>query len=176
MSLPVRQLITVTTVLWVGAAAALETISYSGRELQLREQARVCHLGFIPVYDAYLYGMQQERDADSPAATCVKLVYNRSLDAGILEEGTRKLFEHRHGDAVTAVDMSNLDKVAEIYEDVEAGDNYTFCIDGQSKGALMHNGREVLVLHDRGFAERYLGLWIDGLGTENPRWAIRTCG
>jgi len=157
-----------------GAAAAKDSFSYAGQELALREKTRICYLGFIPVYDAYYY------DADpahgTRASACVRLVYRRNLEAGVLAEGTRKIFDRRHGDAAAAASRQNLERVAKSYQDVAPGDDYAFCIGERPRGALLRNGREVLEFHDGEFSDRYIGLWVTGAGTADPRWALQTCG
>lgn len=159
---------------FAGAAAAKDSFSYEGQELALREKARVCYLGFIPVYDAYYYDAGSGKVTGAPA--CVRLVYSRNLEAEILAEGTRKIFDLRHGDAAAADNRQYLDRVAMSYQDVAPGDDYAFCIGERPRGALLRNGRAVLDFHDADFAERYMGLWITGAGTAAPRWAVETCG
>lgn len=155
-------------------AQGLKTFTFAGQDLVLREQARVCYLGIMPVYDAYYYDTGRDNTTADPA--CVRLVYSRELKADVLEKGTRRLFALRHGEAATADSALHLDKVAEAYRDVTPGDEYAFCKGSQVPGTLMYNGLEVLPLHDATFAARYMRLWIIGAGTDEPRWTVDVCG
>ncbi|MCG6967333.1 MAG: hypothetical protein LJE59_12565 [Chromatiaceae bacterium] len=152
---------------------AAQRLMYGEEPLELRGQARVCHLGLIKLYDIdYFRGP----GADPNAARCVQLSYLREFSASALDRATRKVFRDLHGEQVAARYRGELQLAGLAYSAVDPGDRYTYCVEPGKAGVLLRDEREVIQFDSADFAERFLQIWVRAEDeARNPQWGFAPC-
>ena len=137
--------------------------------LDLRAEARACYLGFIKLYEIDYYVGPED-------ARCVQLAYLRGFSDEALDEATRKVFEQRHGRAVSERYTADLARIGGAYRAVEPGDSYAYCVAPEAGGLLLRDGVTVARLEEPGLAERFLQIWVTSDEPDRaPTWGFGEC-
>jgi hypothetical protein len=146
------------------------TVIINDAELELRDQARACYLGFIKLYDVdYL--------ANDDGDRCVRVAYLREFSVDQLSKATKQVFAQRHGDEVATQYVDLLEKINDAYEPVLGGDTYTYCVKpAMGGGLLLRDGKPVTQVPVDDFAERFMQIWVSGENPQGkPNWKFRNC-
>lgn len=155
-------IITISLFFSSSAAAQLE-------KMQLKGEGDVNFLGFIKVYDAYLYTdeMSTTKDFLAPEISkCLKLEYDVSLTKENFIEGANTVLLRQH--SKTTIDTFNyeLNELHKSYQPVAEGDIYTLCYDAASAvTTLSLNGLKLTEINSKEFSRLYFGIW---LGSNQP--------
>lgn len=144
------------------AAAQIESMVEKGK-------GNVRYLGFIKVYDAYLYAPAETDTTDilSPdKAKCLRLVYDVALTSENFIEGADTILGRQHSEEVLKSFKSEIDIIHTAYQPVEENDEYTLCYTPESETTTLSlNGIEVASVVSRDFSSLYFGIW---LGEKEP--------
>lgn len=137
--------------------------------MELHGQGTARYLGFIKVYDAYLYtgkSVSGDRVLSVDVSKCLKLEYAVSLSAENFIEGANTVLKRQYSVEELIKFNDEIGTLHQGYKEVKEGDNYMLCYDERkSKTTLALNGLELLAVTSRHFSELYFGIW---LGEEKP--------
>lgn len=154
----------IASVLFSSASVASQIES-----MQLRGEGDVNFLGFVKVYDAYLYteGTSVENDVLAPEISkCLKLQYDVSLTKENFIEGANTVLLKQHSKALLETLKSELDQLHEAYQPVEKGDVYTLCYDADALTTTLSLNSSILTaITSKEFSKLYFGIW---LGKDEP--------
>lgn len=137
--------------------------------MQLQGSGTVHYMGFIKVYDAYLYTDPTTFPGEVLSATssrCLKLTYSVNLSKENFIEAAEKILSRQHDSQTLKKVKPHLDLLHSAYEEVRDGDSYVLCYDGNARTTrLFLNGLEQVQIESANFATVYFGIW---LGKNNP--------
>lgn len=137
--------------------------------MQLRGKGTVNYLGFIKVYDAYLYTNEavDQIDVLSPdVSKCLKLEYDVSLTQENFIEGANTVLVRQHPATQIALVQKEITKLHKAYKPVDEGDTYLLCYDANSSTTtLLLNNSPITAITSQEFSSLYLGIW---LGEKEP--------
>jgi hypothetical protein len=152
---------------------AASTLEYAGQRLDLRAQARACYLGLFSLYDVDYF--RETANSDEPTR-CVRVSYLRQFSSAALDEATLKVFAQRHGADVADRYREELARIGDVYEAVNPGDRYTYCVAEGGGAALLRDGTPTLRLEYGDFARRFLQIWVSSDDDPaSPEWAFGSC-
>jgi len=155
--------------LLAGPGFAAPGLSFADSLLDLKAQARACHLGFIKLYEADYY-------ARPGVGRCIRLSYLREFSGEALDEATLKVFEKRHGEATVARYRADLARIGAAYRPVGPGDRYTYCVSADAGGVLLRDGEAVVRIDSDDLAERFMQIWVRSDRPDGaPDWAFGQC-
>ncbi len=154
----------ITTVLFYSASAFAQI-----ETMQLKGEGDVRFMGFIKVYDAYLYTKDPRLETDILApeiSKCLKLQYDVSLSPENFIEGANTILERQYSVASLENFKTELDLLHGAYQAVEEGDVYTLCYDANSFTTTLNlNGSMLTAIPSKEFSKLYFGIW---LGKNDP--------
>ncbi|MGV6827699.1 MAG: chalcone isomerase family protein [bacterium] len=130
--------------------------------------ARACYWGFIQLYDA-------DYSQDTDGGACIKLTYLRDFSAEQLAEATIEIFEKVHGLEETQMYRRYLDRTANDYQEVEAGDQYRYCTVDKTGGFLQLNNGPKRRYLDVQYADRLMKIWVLETRQGQPIWNFKRC-
>jgi hypothetical protein len=137
--------------------------------LILSGQGEVRYLGFIKVYDAFLYappGAAANDILSENCSRCLKLEYNVRLTVDNFIEAADKVLLRQHDRATLDLIRPQLEQLNNAYRDVEKDDRYLLCYDAANQFTeLLLNGKRLAAIPSAAFASVYFGIW---LGIEKP--------
>lgn len=137
--------------------------------MELRGKGDVNYLGFIKVYDAFLYTYQPNDIEDilsTDTSKCLKLEYSVSLKAKDFITSADQILNRQHPPETLQKVKNEITDLNEAYRPIKAGDNYLLCYDAPSKTTQLHlNSQPVLEIVSAPFSEIYFGIW---LGSKEP--------
>lgn len=138
-------------------------------DMELHGEGQVYYLGFIKVYDAALYTEQsasEEEILQGAVSKCLLLEYDVSLKQKDFIKAADTVLARQFSTEQLDEVRDEINQLHAAYKDVKDGDNYTLCYDSQERStALSHNGREIVRIVSKPFAEVYFSIW---LGKESP--------
>ncbi len=137
--------------------------------MTLISEGDVRYMGFIKVYDAYLYAFDKEDQARilSPEVSkCLKLNYEVGLKPEDFIAGASTVLDRQHSKEYLDLIKPHVDKLHSAYRAVDKGDSYLLCYDADSGLTTLSLNAEELVAIDSGeFSTAYFGIW---LSPDNP--------
>jgi Chalcone isomerase-like len=137
--------------------------------MNLMGKGEVYYLGFIKVYDAWLYATSAtttEEILHPETSRCLKLTYDVSLEVKDFVLGAETILARQHAPEEIAKWQKEIDMLHAAYRDVEKGDSYYLCYDApQRLTTLTLNDTQLVAIPSREFADVYFGIW---LGTVKP--------
>lgn len=132
--------------------------------MYLRGQGGVKYLGFIKVYDAFLYTPKASDTANILApeiSKCLKLDYDVSLTPENFIEGANTVLARQHTKTTLRQIESEMAAMHKAYKPVKEGDNYLLCYDGErGVTTLLLNQVELVSVQSPEFGNIYLGIWL----------------
>lgn len=138
-------------------------------ELDIRSTGSGKFLGFITVYDAFLYSTQSvspEQIMSPETSKCLELIYHVSLNPEELIEGAETILSKQHTEEELLPFRTNIDTIHNAYEPVEKGDKYVLCFNATTEiTTLRLNERVVASVTSKDFSSIYFGIW---LGEKEP--------
>lgn len=151
-------------------AAPASAIEFAGKELAAVDRAEACYLIFVRLYQATLY-------SDAQGQThCVDLEYLRPFSREDLTRATLALYLERYGEQAATQDAEELQRLVDAYQGVDRGDRYRFCLSPDHGAELARDGTPVMQTTSSDFAQRLLGLWVEGVYSQGrARWSFDTC-
>jgi hypothetical protein len=151
----------IATVLIVGQGlSASATID----SMRLQGQGEIRYLGFIKVYDAYLFIEDPEAAADvlNPSVSkCLQLSYHVSLTPENFIEGANTILARQHGTDHLEELRDDIELLHGTYQPVKKGDSYQLCYQAETvTTTLSLNGRELVSVKSANFSSAYFGIWL----------------
>lgn len=150
----------ITTALLYSATASAQI-----ETMQLRGEGDVRFLGFVKVYDAYLYTKDSNVETDVLApeiSKCLKLQYYVSLTPENFIEGANTILSGQYSAARLKNFEIELDQLHSAYQPVSEGDVYTLCYDADSvTTTLSLNGSALTAVASKEFSNIYFGIWLN---------------
>lgn len=132
--------------------------------MNLMGKGEVYYLGFIKVYDAWLYANSattSEEILHPETSRCLKLTYDVSLEVKDFIRGAETILARQHSPEEIAKWRKEIDMVHTAYQDVEKGDSYYLCYDApQRLTTLTLNDKQLVAVPSREFADIYFGIWL----------------
>ena len=132
--------------------------------MQLKGEGDVSFLGFIKVYDAYLYldSDTVKNDVLNPEISkCLKLQYDVSLSKENFIEGATTVLVKQHSTELLESLQPEVEKLHNAYQPVEEGDVYTLCYDANSSTTTLSlNNSELTSITSEPFSSLYFGIWL----------------
>lgn len=132
--------------------------------MRLQGQGDVHYLGFIKVYDAYLF-VEEPGTAvdvlDPSVSKCLKLSYHVSLTPENFIEGASTILARQHpADRIEEL-KDQIELLHGAYQPVKKGDSYQLCYQAESlTTTLSLNGRELVAVESAPFSSAYFGIWL----------------
>lgn len=137
--------------------------------MELHGQGTARYLGFIKVYDAYLFTgkpVAPDRVMDNDVSKCLKIEYAVSMSVDNFIEGANTVLERQYNELQLSEFYSEINALHQKYRAVEKGDTYILCYDDSKNLITMAlNEEKLLAITSRNFAKLYFGIW---LGEEKP--------
>ena len=138
-------------------------------DMELHGMGVAYYLKFIKVYDAALYTEQaasEEEILQGAISKCLLLEYDVSLKQKDFIKAANTVLNRQYTDEQLSKVRDEIDQLHAGYQDVIDGDQYTLCYDRQQTSTtLSHNGKEIVRILSKTFAEVYFSIW---LGKEYP--------
>ena len=110
---------------------------------------------FLKIYRAELYSATG-RYEKLQGPLMLRLTYQRDISSNRLVSETRKQI----GDLPSAQLDRWMGRLADMWPDLEKGDELTFYMDPEGLGHFHHNGQYIGSLEDRTFTEAFLNIWL----------------
>jgi Chalcone isomerase-like len=133
-------------------------------DMNLMGKGEVYYLGFIKVYDAWLYAKSatnSEEILHPETSRCLKLTYDVSLEVKDFVLGAETILARQHSPEEIAKWRKEIDMLHAAYRDVEKGDSYYLCYDApQQVTTLTLNDTHLVAVPSRDFADVYFGIWL----------------
>ena len=149
--------------LLLGALVPLPCLGMT-TDMQLYGQGSAYYLGFIKVYDAFLYTSKRVTATQvlhADVSKCLKLEYAVDLSADDFIQGADTVLTRQYTPDQLSVFQEDIKLIHQGYRDVEEADNYMLCYTANnSKTTLALNGEELVALYSPQFAEVYFGIWL----------------
>jgi Chalcone isomerase-like len=146
----------------VSSYASVSTMNLMGK-------GEVYYLGFIKVYDAWLYtksATNSEEILHPETSRCLKLTYDVSLEVKDFVLGADTVLARQHPPETLAKLRKEIDMLHAAYRDVAKGDSYYLCYDApQRLTTLTLNETQLVAVPSKEFADVYFGIW---LGADKP--------
>jgi hypothetical protein len=124
----------------------------------------VYYLGFIKVYDAHLYALNEsdgERILSPEVSKCLKLTYDVELKPEDFITGAETVLKRQHTPEYLEMLRPEIDALHKAYQPVEKGDSYLLCYEAETrKTSLSLNDRTVAVIESEPFSSAYFGIWL----------------
>ncbi len=156
-----------------GDAAFARELEHRGHTLALRHAGVLRWKLFFRPYAMALYlpedaAPERWRDA---IPKCLVIEYFRDIGGDRFAPAGEAVLERTFEPETLGALREPLDRLAEAYVDIEAGDRYTLCYAPGSGTTLAHNARELVTVGGGSrFAEVYFSIW---LGPEPVSAALR---
>jgi hypothetical protein len=132
--------------------------------MDLMGKGEVYYLGFIKVYDAWLFAKSatnREQIMDPETSRCLKLTYDVSLSVKDFVLGADTILARQHAPETLAKLRKEIDMLHAAYRDVAKGDSYYLCYDApQQVTTLTLNDTQLVAVPSREFADVYFGIWL----------------
>ncbi len=150
-------LLLLATLLPVASGASVDTMTMVGT-------GDVHYLGFIKVYDAHLYALDDKdaaRILDPEVSKCLKLTYDVKLKPKDFIAGANTVLERQHTSDYLDQLQPYIDSLHNAYQAVDKGDTYLLCynsVTGQTTLSL--NDKELAVVESELFSSAYFGIWL----------------
>ncbi len=140
-----------------GASATIDS-------MRLQGQGDVRYLGFIKVYDAYLFTEDPEAVADvlDPSVSkCLQLRYHVSLTPENFIEGASTILARQHPAERLEALRDQIELLHGAYQPVKSGDSYQLCYRAENMTTTLSlNGRELVSVESAPFSSAYFGIWL----------------
>ena len=124
----------------------------------------VYYLGFIKVYDAHLYALNEtdgRRILDPEVSKCLKLTYDVKLKPEDFVTGADTVLKRQHDPEHLEALRPYIDDLHEAYQPVAKGDTYVLCYQAETKQtSLTLNDQTVAVIESEPFSSMYFGIWL----------------
>lgn len=134
------------------------------KNMELHGMGKAYYLKFIKVYDAALYTEQpasEEEIVQGAVSKCLLLQYDVSLKQKDFIKAANTVLDRQFSAEQLDKVRDEIDQLHAGYIDVEDGDQYTLCYDRQKGStALSHNGKELVRIESKPFAEIYFSIWL----------------
>lgn len=157
----------VTTI--TGLLLASTTVHGQIEQMSLVGKGNVYYLGFIKVYDAFLFAdptINVENILEPSISKCLKLEYDVTLTPENFIEGANKVLARQHSTEKLNSLSDEIKILHDSYQGVEKGDNYELCYDADSEvTTLALNGTVLSTIDSALFSSLYFGIWLK---PENP--------
>lgn len=132
--------------------------------LHLQGEGTARYLGVIKVYDAALYApleVTADQILNADTSRCLRLVYRVALTAEDFRRGADTILSRQNSAEKLARVSAEIDRLHEVYKDVEKGDAYSLCFDAASRTTTLSLNQEKLTtIQSIDFAEIYFGIWL----------------
>lgn len=134
------------------------------KDMELHGMGEAYYLKFIKVYDAALYTEQpasEEEIIQGAVSKCLLLQYEVSLKQKDFIKAANTVLDRQFSAEQLDKVRDEIDRLHAGYIDVKDGDQYTLCYDRQEGStALSHNGKELVRIESKLFAEVYFSIWL----------------
>lgn len=158
--------------LFILAAAILISSAPAAAQIEkmlLKGQGEIKFLGFIKVYDAYLYASHTVTEQNFLApeiSKCLKIEYDVAFTKEDFIEGANTVLLQQHSKEKVESLQFEIEQLHNSYQPVSEGDTYTLCYDANSaKTTLSLNSKALTTITSEEFSTLYFGIW---LGEHNP--------
>ncbi|MGW8194931.1 MAG: chalcone isomerase family protein [Desulforhopalus sp.] len=149
-------------------ASTTSAVAMNIDQMHLLGKGEVYYLKFIKVYDAALYADRQAVDDDilhSDVSKCLQLQYAVGVDREDFINAANTVLNRQFGQETLGQVAMEIETLHRGYRDVEKGDIYTLCYYGaETKTNLYLNGRQLVTIHSKDFAEIYFSIWLGESG------------
>jgi len=124
----------------------------------------VYYLGFIKVYDAHLYALNEadgQRILDPAVSKCLKLTYDVKLKPEDFVTGADTVLKRQHAPEYLGTLKPYIDELHGAYQGVVKGDSYVLCYEAETRQTtLALNDQTVAVIESEPFSSAYFGIWL----------------
>lgn len=138
-------------------------------EMELHGTGKAYYLKFIKVYDAALYTERPATEKEirqGAVSKCLLLQYAVSVKEQDFVTAANSVLDRQFPAQQLDAVRKEIEQLHDGYQDVKKGDQYTLCYDRQeSSTTLLLNGKEIVRIVSRLFAEVYFSIW---LGNDSP--------
>lgn len=132
--------------------------------MPLRGKGDLKYLGFIKVYDAYLYAPQPEETEDILSASvskCLRLAYAVSLSSEDFITSAYTILKKQLGPERLRLIQPQLDAFNSAYQAVKKGDQYQLCYNAVTYETTLHlNDTPLVTVESAEFGSAYFGIWL----------------
>ena len=158
-------MLTKTTIITILLTLIVSTAhSSTFKDMELHGMGKAYYLKFIKVYDAALYTEQsasEEEIVEGAVSKCLVLDYDVSLKQKDFIKAADNVLARQFSTEQLDKVRDEINRLHAGYIDVEDGDQYTLCYDREEGStALSHNGRELVRIESKPFAQIYFSIWL----------------
>lgn len=137
-----------------------ESVRIAGREVPLRGVGLLRYRWVIRAYVAALYLPEDVRDPLADAPRRLEIEYFWSLDAGDIARAGETLLERNVDPATLERIRPQVERMNELYVDIEPGDRYALTYAPGRGTELSKNGRTLGRVPGAEFAAAYFSIWL----------------